>query len=180
MSKKTLLWLCLGAVAVAAQLPIGASSPPATMDGKAAFEQMKSLAGTWEGTAPAMEGHPAAPVEVRYAVTSGGNAVAETLFAGTPHEMLSVYTLRGDDLVLTHFCASGHHPEMKLDRTASKDGDLDFVFTRALNFDPATDEHIHGAHFTLKDGRLTHVWSSYKGGKPSPDKLMVALTRAGG
>jgi hypothetical protein len=156
-----------------------ADTSPA-FDAKAAFEQMKSLAGTWEGTVPATAGQPAMPVQVRYAVTSGGKAVAETLFAGTPHEMLSVYTLAGDDLTLTHYCSSGNHPLMKLDRAKSKAGDLQFEFSSALNFDPAKADHIHGAHFTLQGNQLGHTWSHWANGKPSPDELQVTFTRTDG
>ena len=147
------------------------------LDAKTAFAELKSLAGAWEGAVPAMEGHPAMTAQVRYAVTSGGNAVAETLFAGTPHEMLSVYTLNGDDLTLTHYCSSGNHPLMKLDRSASKPGDLVFEFSGALNFDPAKADHIHSAHFTLQGDHLGHAWSHWVDGKPAPDTLQVTFSR---
>ena len=47
--------------------------------------------------------------------TGGGSAVTETLFPGTAHEMMSVYHMDGDDLVLTHYCAGGNQPRMMLE-----------------------------------------------------------------
>ncbi len=174
MPRKLLTILALGVTCAGADASLAAD-----LDAKAAFEQLKSLAGTWEGKVPEMEGQPAMTAQVRYVVTSGGNAVAETLLAGTPDEMLSVYTLNGDDLTLTHYCSSGNHPLMKLDRAKSKPGDLVFEFSSALNFDPAKADHIHGARFTLQGNQLSHTWSHWVDGKPAPDDMKVTLTRIG-
>ena len=45
-----------------------------------------------------------------YGVTAAGTAVMEALFPETDHEMLTVYHLEGNDLVLTHYCAMGNQP----------------------------------------------------------------------
>jgi len=58
------------------------------VDGKAAFERLKSLAGTWQGQAG--HGQPGEAAIVTYRVASGGSVVEETLFPGTPHEMISM------------------------------------------------------------------------------------------
>jgi len=42
---------------------------------------------------------------VTYRVASAGSVVQETLFPGTPHEMISMYHLVDGELVLTHYCA---------------------------------------------------------------------------
>ena len=88
------------------------------VDGKAALERLKTLAGTWRGHVVTEDGPPATVV---YSVTAAGTAVTEALFPGTSHEMLTVYHLEGDDLVLTHYCAMGNQPRMKLARAAGTD-----------------------------------------------------------
>jgi hypothetical protein len=93
----------------------GAMPPPQTTP---QFETIKSLAGTWVGTGE-MHGKTQ-PIKVSYRVTSGGTAVEETLFPGTPHEMVSVYFLDGNNLMMTHYCALGNQPRMKM--TQSKKG----------------------------------------------------------
>ena len=57
--------------------------------GSPQFENMKKLAGTWWGTSST--GKEGERVTVKYEIKSAGSAVVETLFLGTPHEMISVY-----------------------------------------------------------------------------------------
>src|SRR5258706_16398214 len=84
---------------------------------KSRFERIKSLAGDWTGTPPAeMKG---APMDVRYRVTAGGNAVEETIMPGSDHEMVTMYHLDGDKLELTHYCVIGNQPHM----IAASDGE---------------------------------------------------------
>jgi hypothetical protein len=135
-----------------------ASSP---LDAKAAFEQLKQLAGEWQGTVMTKDGPPAL---VRYEVVSNKTAVMETLFPGTDHEMRSVYFMDGGSLVMTHYCAMGNQPHMKLEASASKPTELVFDFTGGTNMDPAKDTHVHSGKITLLDGdHVEAVWTVYQG-----------------
>ena len=67
------------------------------------LERVKQLAGRWEGISQE-EGKEAEPAVVEYKVTSGGSAVVETLFPGTPHEMVSVYHDEHGKVAMTHYC----------------------------------------------------------------------------
>ncbi len=88
------------------------------IDAAAAFEKLKGLAGSWTGAGP--EGEGEAPHEYRLA--SAGTVVMETMYGGTDHEMINMYHLDGDDLVLTHYCSGGNQPRMKLDRASATAG----------------------------------------------------------
>src|SRR5439155_8435497 len=77
------------------------------------LEKLKKLSGTWVATDK--DGKPTSEVVSVFRVTSAGSAVHETIFPGTDHEMVSVYHLDGKDLVMTHYCALGNQPRMKLD-----------------------------------------------------------------
>jgi hypothetical protein len=145
------------------------------VDGKAAFERLKSLAGTWQGQAG--HGQPGAPATVTYRVASGGSVVEETLFPGTPHEMISMYHLVNGELVLTHYCAMANQPRMRLDRSASTPGRLVFAFDGGTNFDPAKDTHVHSGVVEWKGDSLHNVWTVYAGGKEAGRNEFV-LTRA--
>lgn len=81
-----------------------------------AFEGMKALVGTWEGTTK-MSGKEE-PITVTYALTSGGTALVETMGPGSPHEMVTVYATRGDSVNATHFCMLGNQPVMKLKKSS--------------------------------------------------------------
>lgn len=149
---------------------------PAAVDAASAFERIKGLAGDWTGKA----GHASdstEPLEVQYRVTAAGSAVMETQFAGTPHEMVSVYYRDGNDLVLTHYCAAGNQPRLRLDAAASKPDELRFVYAGGSNLDPAKDAHIHGAliRFVGAD-RLQSEWTSHMNGAPA-ETAHFELTR---
>lgn len=139
--------------------PAGAGVP----DAADPFERLKALAGDWED-ASGMPGGKG-PVEVTYRVTGGGSAVVETLFAGTPHEMMTVYHRDGADLVLTHYCASGNQPRMRA--KAPRGAVLSFEFEGGTNFNPARDMHMHQAKLEFVSGdELKSQWVAWKGGKP--------------
>jgi hypothetical protein len=135
------------------------------VEAKAAFAKLKTLAGEW--TAEATEGgHGGDHEKVVYKVTANGSAIMQNQFPGSDHEMISMYHLDGDDLRMTHYCAAGNQPRMKLDRKASTPDVLVFVFDGGTNLDPAKDMHIHGLKTTFKPGgRIEEAWDGYAGGK---------------
>src|SRR5262245_17337066 len=69
--------------------------PPPT---NAALEKLKKLAGTW--LLADQDGKPTDQIASIIKVTAGGSAIHETLFPGQPHEMVSIYTVDGSDLVM--------------------------------------------------------------------------------
>lgn len=157
------------ALAVLASLVLAASATLAGTDTgpavtkNASFEALKALAGTWTGPAgPA--GSEAPEATVVYTVTGAGSALEERMFPGTPHEMVTMYHMDGDALVLTHYCAAGNQPRMKL---ASSDGKtLSFAFDGGTNM-KAGDMHMHEAKITLVDAdHIKSEWTAWVGGKP--------------
>jgi len=136
------------------------------------FEQLKGLEGTWEGE-PEGEGLEAeAEAEVAgkvvhdIKVSAAGTVVMETMGPGTDHEMINMYHLDGDNLLLTHYCAGGNQPQMRLDLENSTADTLIFDFSGGTNLDPATDSHIHAAEIQLVDSdHVESIWKSYSGGE---------------
>ena len=174
---RVLHMLCrLSAFVLLAWTPPGlaVAEPGVPVEGKAAFERMKTLAGTWEGQAG--HGQPGQAATVTYRVASGGSVVEETLFPGTPHEMISMYHVVDGDLVLTHYCAMANQPRMRLDRKASTPDRLVFVFDGGTNFDPAKDTHVHSGVVEWQGETLHNAWAVYSAGKPAGQNEFV-LTR---
>jgi hypothetical protein len=145
------------------------------VEAKAAFARLKTLAGTWKSQIvdaneaakkqEHQDQHPA-QATVIYRLTGAGSALVETQFPGSDHEMVSVYHLDGDDLRMTHYCAAGNQPRVKLDRAHSQPDHLIFLFDGGTNLDPTKDMHIHGLEITFhKDGQITSAWEGYMGGK---------------
>lgn len=144
------------------------------VDANAAFDKLKSLEGTWRGVPEAQGAEAEAEAEMtgkqvhEIEVSAAGTVVMETMGPGTDHEMINMYHIDGDDLVLTHYCAGGNQPKMRLDRSRSTEDSLVFDFAGGTNLDPATDQHIHDARIEWKDDdRIESVWNGYMGGKPA-------------
>ena len=169
-SLRTALVTVVVAAAGAAAVVEGADAVP---DHKAAFERLKTLAGDWKGHHTTPDG-PAMAVE--YRLTGNGTAVTERLFAGSPHEMLSVYYLERGELVLTHYCAMGNQPRMKL-VAGGGEGELRFDFAGGANLDAATSTHIHGGRIAIPEpDRFDADWYVWAQGKQS-DTKRVFMTR---
>lgn len=132
------------------------------------LEKMKKLAGTW--VAADKDGKPTEQVVSIIKLTAGGSAVYETLFPGQPHEMISVYTADGPDLVMTHYCVLGNQPRMKADPNSAAN-QINFKFAGGTNLDPKKDKHMHEATLTLVDDdhiELTAV--AWEAGAPSKER----------
>ncbi len=114
----------------------------------AGLEKMKALVGTW--VAADKDGKPTEEVVSVIKLTAGGSAVQETIFPGQPHEMISMYTADGPDLVMTHYCMLGNQPRMKANPKATANR-IDFQFVGGGNLDPKKDKHMHAATLTIVD-----------------------------
>jgi hypothetical protein len=153
----------------------GKDGSKAAIDAKTAFARLKTLKGTWTSQIKSddqseehkdLAKHDPAKPPVVYKITGAGSAVMETQFPGTGHEMVSVYHLDGPDLRMTHYCAVGNQPRVKLDRTHSTPDQLIFVFDGGTNLDPGKDRHIHGVTITFQpDGKVVSAWEGYADGK---------------
>lgn len=131
---------------------------------QAAFELLAGMAGTWHGPATIKGGEGLwATHEIRPVVN--GDVVMETMTPASGHEMINMYHLDGEDLVLAHYCSGGHHPKMKLNLERSHAGELIFDFVSGSNFDPAVDKHIHDARITIiDDDQIASTWTAYDKG----------------
>ncbi len=156
MMRASLAVLAVATVTLAATADERAGSPSPA---RAAFEKLKGLNGAWEGTAPGNK------VTATYRTVSNGSVVQESLFPDTDHEMISMYHLEGDSLVITHYCALGNQPRMRLAATSSPD-ELRFDFDGGTNFKPETDTHIHSGRLKwLSPDSIEAEWAVYQGTK---------------
>lgn len=146
---------------------------PATTEQKAALlDQVKALAGTWEGRNDKGE---VTSTHV-FSVSSNGNAVREVMFPGSSHEMTNMYHMNGSRLMMTHYCAVGNQPRM-MSTGGSTPGKIVMVFDSVTNNSVETD-HCMG-NMTLeivsKDVIRQH-WSGWEKGQPT-EKLIFELKR---
>jgi hypothetical protein len=139
---------------------VAAANPIAVGD---ALALVKRLSGTWRGTT-----ERSAPIEIDYQIAAKGSTVIETQSPGEPDEMLTVYSIDGDNLVLTHYCPMGpvgNQPHLVLDRATSSPNDLHFTFVSLTNLDAHKDVHLHSGTLKLIDDQhLERTWDVYKDG----------------
>jgi len=139
--------------------------PPAPTN--ANFEKIKKLAGTW--LAADKDGKPTDQVFSVIKVTAGGSVVHETLFPGQPDEMVSIYTVDGPDLIMTHYCVLGNQPRMKAD-PKSPANQISFQFAGGSNLDPKKDKHMHAATLTIADDSHIEIAGvGWEGGAPAKE-----------
>ncbi len=79
-----------------------------------------------------------------------------------------MYHMNGGDLMLTHYCATGNQPRMRLVPSGDPNT-LVFDFVDGSNMKMA-DQHMHTAKITFVDAdHLRAAWTSYVDGKPAGD-----------
>jgi hypothetical protein len=141
---------------------LNAGQPEVHYQGSPEFERMKSLAGTWKGKADMGQG--LIDITVEYRVVSGGSALAERVFAGTPKEMVTMYYDRNGKVGLTHYCMLGNRPGMLLESSEGKT--LRFDFDTTCGVDDKTEMHMHSLTITFEDqDTITQDWNLYQDGK---------------
>jgi hypothetical protein len=153
------------ALALASCAAPGSAPRTVNPEAEAQFELLESLEGGWVITGQGAAA-PAEP-QVRYRVAANGSAVVETLFAGTPGEMVTVYHRDGGELVLTHYCALGNQPRM----VAVPTGDAStvrFRFGGGSNVDPERDRFMGAVEHRLVDpAHLESTWTMHAQGEPA-------------
>jgi hypothetical protein len=172
MSRRVLLG---GLVALTLATVATAEDKSATPAKTAGLDRIKKLAGTW--VAADDKGKPTDKIVSVFKITSNGSAVQETIYPGGDDEMVTVYHVDGPDVVLTHYCAVGNQPHLKLD-PKSPANRLDFKFVSGSNMDPAKDMHMHEGSITwVDDDHITWEWTGYMNGKPANHKMSLNLVR---
>ena len=86
------------------------------------FERLKELAGQWTATTSSGKSF-----RVTYGLTSANTVLLETYGSGSGHETISVFHADGPSLIVTHYCAQGNQPRLRLNSSATRH----WVFTFA-------------------------------------------------
>jgi len=141
------------------------AGPEAASPAAAAFERLKGLAGNWQGKDP--QGNT---FDLTYRVASGGSALVEEMGHGN---MITVYHLDGDRLMLTHYCQAKNQPRMRTDPIKSGDAKtLDFKFLDVTNLAKPTDSYMRNLMVTFQDAdHFSQRWTHSEGGEESPMTL---------
>ena len=118
------------------------------------FERLKGLAGEWEGTLEWSQGRTGSgKLKAIYSLTGAGSAIVENLIMGTSDvpTMSTVYHLDGADLRMTHYCAAGNQPRLKVSHINEPAGTIEFSFVDVTNATAANRGHVEGFVIQLLD-----------------------------
>jgi hypothetical protein len=144
----------------------------AQSDTQKSFDSLKTLAGSWEGS---LEGKT---INVTLRVTSMGTAIMHEMKSSGPDDPITMLTVDGDRLLLTHYCDAGNQPRMV--GTTSADGKtITFNFIDATNLRSSQHGHMQSATFTLIDSdHHTEKWEfAMANGKPMGGVLDLKRTK---
>jgi hypothetical protein len=136
--------------------------PQTASRGTAAFEQLKTLVGEWEGA-----GHPG---KVTYTLASGGTVLMERLQSPNEPEMITMYSADGDSIIATHYCSAGNQPQMKSAVLQGAPLKYSFALVRVTGLKSDGDGYMVGLVLKMADkDHLTQEWSYSSKGKVSTD-----------
>ena len=127
------------------------------------FDSIKALSGSWEGKTQMSD-----PVQVSFRLTAGGSAVMSEIVStmnGKAEDMITMFNMDGDRLLLTHYCEAGNQPRMKA--SSSPDGKtVTFDFIDATNLASPDAPHMRRVVFNFIDAsHHTEEWHFAVGGK---------------
>jgi len=131
----------------------------AQSDAQKSFDKLKTLAGSWEGTAHVADASvDGTLMHVSFRVTSMGNTLMHEMRGDGPDDPITMFTIDGDRLLLTHYCDAGNQPRMV--GTVSPDGNtITFNFIDAANLQPSQHGHMQRATFNFIDAdHHTEKW----------------------
>jgi hypothetical protein len=170
---RTLLPTLLICLLAPATVVLAQDNPPksaiAQSDAKKAFEKLKTLAGSWQGSVGDLS------VQATIRVTSLGSAIMhDAVVSNRPgnHEITMMY-LEGDRLVMTHYCDAGNR--VRSEGKLTPDGNsVDFRFLdvvggtqRGLQKDTVftmidVDHHVIDLTYIQPDGKPIKVRGEFQ------------------
>jgi len=129
----------------------------------AKLSKLKGLEGTWVGVSGPGKAEDHAKMKLVFHAVANGTAVVETMFPGTKEEMVNVYHPTADGVMVTHYCAMGVQPRMKL--ASSDDKSLKFAFVDSTNMKSRDEGHMDSLTLTIDGDRLIEEWTYFKAGQ---------------
>ena len=138
-----------------------AAEQTSKIDKNPAYDKMITLVGSWQGTVN--ENGKPLDTHTRFKLVSDGSALASCLDEDTPHKMITMFHMDGNNLMATRYCAAHNQPRMVL-MTGGDPNRLVFKFKDGINIHPNAG-HMQQVAFIF-DGANHHVeeWTYLQSG----------------
>jgi len=154
---------------------LSASFVAAGSDAHKTFDQLKGLEGNWAGT-----NSQGQPLQVTFRLTAGGSALMSEIVGHDPDKhgpenMITMFHMDGDRLVMTHYCGAGNQPRMKVVSSDAKT--VSFEFFDGTNIGPS-DGHMQHVTFSQPDADH-HIdeWVFLDHGKETKEVFTLARVK---
>jgi len=173
MRRITTILLFVPAMLVMVTAMSGQAAPPGTSESAAAFKRLAALVGEWKGLQGDTE------INLTYTLTADGSALMEQ-FRAAKDAMVTMFTVDGDHLIATHYCAAGNQPQMVTPTiTEALAKSLTFSLSHVTGMKTQGDWHNTGLTVTLEDTQhLTQVWTYEHNGKKGTNTFRFTRTRS--
>ncbi|HXM10580.1 MAG TPA: hypothetical protein VN946_11580 [Terriglobales bacterium] len=133
----------LATVAAIVMIVFSSNLVMAESDAHKSFELLKGMEGNWAGKNS--QGHA---IQVTFRETAGGSALMSEIHGDGPENMVTMFHMDGDRLLMTHYCGAGNQPRMKVISSDAKS--VSFEFLDGTNIGPG-DGHMQHVTFTRPD-----------------------------
>jgi hypothetical protein len=156
------------AVALATLLVLSASLVLAQTDGHKSFDLLKGMEGNWVGT-------NGQHLQVTFRMTAGGSALMSEIHGHGPENMITMFHMDGDRLLMTHYCGAGNQPRMKVIAADAKS--VSFEFFDGTNIGPG-DGHMQRLTLTTPDAdHHVEEWVFLDHGKEMKEVFTLERTK---
>jgi len=99
----------IAAIAATMIIVLSASLVVAQSDAHKSFDLLKGMEGNWAG-----KNNQGQPVQVSFRITSGGSALMSEIHGHGPENMITMFHMDDERLLMTHYCGAGNQPRMKV------------------------------------------------------------------
>ena len=138
----------------------------AESDGQKSFGLLSGMEGKWVG-----KGSSGQPIEVTFRMTAGGSALMSEIHGHGPENMVTMFHMDGDRLIMTHYCGAGNQPRMKVVSADAKS--VSFEFFDGTNIGPGAG-HMQYVTFTQPDpNHHTEDWVFLDHGKEMKESFTL-------
>ena len=164
--RKLAILICLIAMATVASAQEPSKTAGPQSDAKKAFEKLKTLVGSWQGSIGDL------PTQVTIRVTSGGSAIMHDAFMASTNKITMMY-LEGDRLVQAHYGGEGNRPRFEGKLTPDEKS-VDFSFLdvsggtqrglmkRTMFTIVDADNHVIEVTYLLPNGKTVEARGEFK------------------
>ncbi len=157
-------------VVVVIVVVMGSNSVMAQSDAYKSFDMLKGMEGNWAG-----KNQQGQPIQVTFRMTAGGSALMSEILGRGPENMITMFHMDGDRLLMTHYCGAGNQPRMKVVSSDAKS--VSFEFVDGTNIGPG-DGHMQHVTFTEADAdHHVEEWVFLDHGKEIKEVFTLARTK---